>query len=153
MVAEEQGLEIGRLARGLVRVEPPAGRRSRAMRPLRAPLLLHSVRIGDGARRHLARRPVGLPWIVQYENVRRLSERLGYNLNECHVCPEHKGRRWDSVRQHARGKEHQANVGKAIARIVSFIGKLTIGKPADLAVRLARQARDTGGSHELVELR
>ena len=45
MVAEEQGLEIGRLARGLVRVEQPAGRRSRAMRPLRAPLLLHPVRI------------------------------------------------------------------------------------------------------------
>lgn len=45
MVAEEQGLEIGRLARGLIRVEPPAGRRPRAMRPLRAPLLLHPVRI------------------------------------------------------------------------------------------------------------
>ncbi|MGB8960662.1 MAG: DUF4011 domain-containing protein [Pseudonocardiaceae bacterium] len=42
LAAEEQGIEIGRLARGLVRVEPPAGRGSA---PVRAPLLLQPVRI------------------------------------------------------------------------------------------------------------
>jgi hypothetical protein len=45
LAAEEQGIEIGRLARGLVRVEPPAGRGSAPVRALRAPLLLQPVRI------------------------------------------------------------------------------------------------------------
>lgn len=46
LVAEEQGVEIGRLARGLLRVSPPSGARgAAALRPLRAPLLLQPVRI------------------------------------------------------------------------------------------------------------
>ena len=46
LVAEEQGVEIGRLARGLVRVPPPPGARGqRAMPALRAPLLLHPLKI------------------------------------------------------------------------------------------------------------
>lgn len=46
LAAEEQGIEIGRLARGLLRVEPPAGRGSAPVRALRAPLLLQPLSIG-----------------------------------------------------------------------------------------------------------
>jgi very-short-patch-repair endonuclease len=45
LMREEQGIEVGRLARGLVCVEPPSGRGTTAQRPLRAPLLLQSVQI------------------------------------------------------------------------------------------------------------
>jgi very-short-patch-repair endonuclease len=44
MIAEEQGIEVGRIARGLLRLEPFDGRRA-GQRPLRAPLLLQSIRI------------------------------------------------------------------------------------------------------------
>jgi hypothetical protein len=44
MIAEEQGIEVGRIARGLLRLEPPGGRKA-GQRPLRAPLPLQSIRI------------------------------------------------------------------------------------------------------------
>jgi very-short-patch-repair endonuclease len=46
LVAEEQGVEIGRVARGLLTVPAPPGLRgATALRPLRAPMLLQAVRI------------------------------------------------------------------------------------------------------------
>ncbi|MYT73759.1 MULTISPECIES: AAA domain-containing protein [unclassified Streptomyces] len=44
-LAEEQGIEVGRLALGLVRVEPPTTRGSRPLAALRAPLLLQPLTI------------------------------------------------------------------------------------------------------------
>jgi hypothetical protein len=46
LAREEQGVEIGRLARGLVHVTPPPAQQGApSIRPLRAPLLLQDVRI------------------------------------------------------------------------------------------------------------
>ncbi|HEX3959444.1 MAG TPA: AAA domain-containing protein [Trebonia sp.] len=42
---EEQGIDVGHLARGLVRVSPPGGQASAATSNLRAPLLLQSVAV------------------------------------------------------------------------------------------------------------
>ena len=44
LIAEEQGIEVGRISRGLLRLEPLGGRKA-GQRPLRAPLLLQSIRI------------------------------------------------------------------------------------------------------------
>jgi hypothetical protein len=43
--AEEQGIEIGRLAHGLFRVTPPATRGTSPVLPLRAPLLLRTIAV------------------------------------------------------------------------------------------------------------
>ena len=42
---EEQGIEVGHLARGLVRVMPPAGQTMSSVSQLRAPLLLQPVAV------------------------------------------------------------------------------------------------------------
>lgn len=44
MISEEQGIEVSRIACGLLRLEPSGGRRT-GQRALRAPLLLQSIRI------------------------------------------------------------------------------------------------------------
>lgn len=44
-LAEEQGVEAGGLARGLLRVDPPRTRGTVPVRPLRAPLLLHPLTV------------------------------------------------------------------------------------------------------------
>ena len=44
-LAEEQGIEVGRIAHGLLRVRPPVSRGTAPLRPLCAPLLLQPVRV------------------------------------------------------------------------------------------------------------